>query len=551
MAGRQRVSPGSGGSGTGTSTTTTPPITGDPSMGIQEAGGGGNQAALEAMTWEESGNLIGNPPVRTRLFPPNIGIVEDEAVYGQRRAAAQATMAAQQIRADSMLDSDGNVLDHRYWFAQVYKFVTEGELQEAAAGTFYYPGYVMQSVRYFDQIYEDNLEAANAGGTVEEHWAEAFQVAVDSGGITTEEVLGVIAGGGGGAALAGPLGAICGMVAGDAIAEMYLAITNLVVSMKAHIRYDLPRAEAWVFNSSYAGMENAQIQDFQADFQSMGGIFDRAGERMNPIIAAKTGVPVTLMPRMMQDLAMDYWFDANMATERADTWSRAEELVGNGSAGTGPYTEGPGGALHGNVTAADNMSELNTLPADLRPSMEDSAEGYDDDQVRDIAGSEGVAGLARRPCSDRIRMLRGLMSGATFDDDEATILDVLRASLTAGDVVTVIDGASPWEMAYAVDGDEFKQLRAFFRAHYYPATSQSAALTLICRCLDGETAEWEEEMVADIILDRSDGRTLITQIGERYDGGGFSEGLNKLEWQLDGADQDRIEAVHGTSGSFW
>ena len=80
------------------------------------------------------------------------------------------------------------------------------------------------------------------------------------------------------------------------------------------------------------------------------------------------------MPRMLQDFAMDYWFDANMATERADTWSRAEELVANGSAGNGPYSEGPGGELQGNTTAGDNMSALGTLPADLVPSMESSAE---------------------------------------------------------------------------------------------------------------------------------------------------------------------------------
>jgi hypothetical protein len=550
MPGRQRL-PQSGTSESGTGTSTGGQML---DGGMQDAGGGGNQAMIDAMgspmTWEESGNLIGAPPVRTRLSPPNIGIVEDESVYASRRASAEATMATQQARADSMLDTDGNVLDHRFWFAQVYKFVTEGELQEAAAGTFYYPSYVMQSVRYFDKIYADNIDAANNGGTVEEHWAEAFQLAADSQGLTGEEALG-IAGGAGLGSFAGPLGAAFGMVAGDAIAQMYLAISNLVISMKAHIRYDLPRAEAWVFNSSYAHMENAQLQNFQADFQSMGGIFDRAGARMNPIIAEKTGVPVTLMPRMMQDLSMDYWFDANMATERADTWARAEALVANGSAGPGPYTEGPGGELHGNTTAGDNMSALNTLPTDLRPSMADSAVGYDDDEAREIEASEGETGLAARPTSDRIRMLRGLMSGMTFNDDEASILGVLRASLAAGDVVTVIDGAGAWELAYAVDGDEFQALRAFFRANYYGATSMSAAVTLVQRCLDGETAEWEEEMVADVVCDRSDGRAIITELGVRYEGGGFSEGLNKLEWQLDGADQDRVEAKFGTSGSFW
>lgn len=550
MPSRQRA-PQSG----ATDQATTPPVQ-QLDAGLQDAGGGGNQAMLDQMgaatqTWEESGNLIGSPPVRSRTSPPNIGIVEDQAVYGQRRAAAQATLASQQARADSMLDADGNVLDHRFWFAQVYKFVTEGELQEAAAGTFYYPSYVMQSVRYFDQIYADNIAAANAGGTVEDHWRQAFQVAADSQDITPEEVGGWAAGIGVGGIAAGPVGMIAGAIAGDAMAEMYIAISNLVVSMKAHIRYDLPRAEAWVFNSYYAGMENAELANFQADFQSMGGIFDRAGARMNPIIAEKTGVPVTLMPRMLQDLSMDLWFDADMASERADTWQRAEGLVANGSAGTGPYTEGPGGALQGNTTAGDNMGALDTLGGDLRPSMDASAAGYDDDQARDVVATDGATGLAARTTSDRMRMLRGLLSGATFDDDEASILDILRASRTRGDVVTVIDGASAWDIAYATDGDEFAALRALLRECYYGATSFSTAITLIQRCLDGETAEWEEQMVADLVCDRADGRALVTEIGVRYARGGFTEGLNKLEWQLDGDDQDRVEAKFGSSGTMW
>ncbi len=534
---------------------TTPPVQ-QLDTGLMGAGGGGNQAVLDQIggdtqTWEESGNLIGTPPVRSRTSPPNIGIVEDQAVYAQRRGAAQATLASQQARADSMLDADGNVLDHRFWFAQVYKFVTEGELQEAAAGTFFYPSYVMQSVRYFDQIYADNIEAANAGGTVEDHWRQAFEVAAESQDITGEEVAGWAAGVGVGGIAPGPVGAIAGLIAGDAMAEMYLAITNLVVSMKAHIRYDLPRAEAWVFNSFYSGMENAQLGNFQADFQSMGGIFDRAGARMNPIIAQKTGVPVTLMPRMMQDLSMDLWFDADMASERADTWQRAEGLVANGSAGNGPYTEGPGGALQGDTTAGDNMGALDTLGGDLRPSMDASAAGYDDDAARDAVSADGQTGLAARTTSDRMRMLRGLLSGATFDDDEASILDILRASRTAGDHVTVIDGASAWDIAYATDGEEFSSLRAFFRASYYGSTSFSTAITLVQRCLDGETAEWAEQMVADLVCERSDGRDLITQLGVRYAGGGIKEGLNKLEWQLDGEDQDRVEAKFGSSGTLW
>ena len=37
----------------------------------------------------------------------------------------------------------------------------------------------------------------------------------------------------------------------------------------------------------------------------------------------------------------------------------------------------------------------------------------------------------------------------------------------------------------------------------------NTALRLVRRCMDGETAEWEEEMVADIVVARGDRVALI------------------------------------------
>ena len=244
---------------------------------------------------------------------------------------------------------------------------------------------------------------------------------------------------------------------------------------------------------------------------------------------------------------MDWVEEANMADERADTWKRAEDMVANGSAGQGPYVPKADGTLDGEVTDGDHMAPLETVHPDLEPTLDAPAVPENDDAVRDLAGQEGEAGLAKRSTSERTRMLRGLVSGATLDDDEATIQGILRASVAAGDVVTVIDGASAWDLAYATDGGEFQELLRFFRAHYYPATASATALMLICRCLEGETAEWEQEMVADLLCGRSDGAALVAKLGEHYEKGGFAEGLDKLEWQLGGGDQARIEARFGTS----
>jgi hypothetical protein len=123
----------------------------------------------------------------------------------------------------------------------------------------------------------------------------------------------------------------------------------------------------------------------------------------------------------------------------------------------------------------------------------------------------------------------------------------------------VVNGANAWDLVQAVDGSEYRTLRTFLQENYYARSEGETAFTLIRRCLDGETAEWEEEMVADILVARfcSDGRTLIERLGEHYGGSAtgadaaFRNGLNKLEWQLDGADETRLTTSYGASGQWW
>lgn len=166
-----------------------------------------------------------------------------------------------------------------------------------------------------------------------------------------------------------------------------------------------------------------------------------------------------------------------------------------------------------------------------------------DTDIRSEVGLKSEAELAKKPVTERIQMVIRLTQGATMDADELTILSILKASLSKGDLVTVVDAAGAWKLASTTDGDEYKTLRAFLKENYYANTSQQMALNLIRECMDGETAEWEEEMIADIIVKRGDRRAIVTQIGKIYDNGGFAEGLNKLQWQLDGAEQDQVEAA--------
>ena len=59
-------------------------------------------------------------------------------------------------------------------------------------------------------------------------------------------------------------------------------------------------------------MPDVHQADFMPDFMSMSGVFDRAGEAMLPDMAEKLGVPVDLVPRMVQDTSMNYLFGADM-----------------------------------------------------------------------------------------------------------------------------------------------------------------------------------------------------------------------------------------------
>jgi len=476
-----------------------------------------------ATTWRETGNLFGNPPVRDEVNPPNTGIEEKESVYNMRRAAAEQVHQDQVVRAESMLNAGYGGLDNRYWFSKVYSWVTENELLEAANQTFYYPSFVMQSVRYFEQIYANNVAAADAGKAIEDHWASAFRTASDEAHDTADIWDGITLG-------------------------MYQPILSLVESMKAHIRFDLPRAEAWVFNSYYAHMDNAQIDDFAADFNSMMGIFDRAGEKMNEEIDLHTLLPSNIMGRVLQDFAMDRWFDADMAMERADTWQRTKELVDSGNVGEDPYKD-DGDKLTGDVTAGDNVSQLGRIPTkNLRPSMKESADIGSDSDIRDEVDGSSVASLAKKSCSERARMMRRLARGIVFDADELTILTLLEATRVAGDVATTCDAANAWYLLSPTNGDEYDRMRTFFRTHYYGQTSTSVAYTYVRRCIDGVTKEWEEEMIADILTDHPAGRKIITMIGAHYEAGGFKEGLMKLEWQLDGSDETRVTDKYGESG---
>lgn len=172
----------------------------------------------------------------------------------------------------------------------------------------------------------------------------------------------------------------------------------------------------------------------------------------------------------------------------------------------------------------------------------------DDTKIRNVINETDDQTLAQMPISERAYMIDRLCRGITGNDDEQAILRLLDISAKNGDMHQIINVVNPWNLCDAVDGDEYDQLREKLQLHYHPQVDYDNAWALLQKCMDG-SSEWEEELVADVLTYSRHGRSLIEQVGRVYeDGGDFYDGLNAIEWYLDGAEQKQVAAVFGKSG---
>jgi hypothetical protein len=491
---------------------------------------------------------------------PNDKVPEDEATCTDLLAKADAALGRQRTRAAGMV-SGKTVNDYRYWFAKVYSFVTENEIAFVKRRAYYYPSYVLRSVLYFEQIFDDNVRAADRGAAPEPHWKAAFDSmatckknvdnavwAMNHPQVNPQDPTG------GASTLAG-LGL---NVITQSILNSAKALTE---GMKAHIRYDLPRAEAWVVNKYYSGISGVGIGDFKTDFMSMAGVFDNAGASMQKDMADKLSVPVDKTPSIMQDTTMTYWFDADMATERADTWRRAEIILP--TAGTGPYpTMGATGPAGGDTTTGDNVKVLDAIAGELRPSMSDSAYKLSADDagtIRDKIKSLGPEGLKKTGAVERVRWIRRLIRGAVFDRDREAVVSVLSASKDVGELVIVIDAADAYDIMRSfgsLDSLAFSRtsLDGQFMRGYYSGTATVTAIRLIEKCIVGETSNWEKSIVANILEVRGDVKEIVTEIGRKHPDSKYDDlnaGVAAIRWAmktLTGGYGDRVIAAFRKAG---
>jgi Family of unknown function (DUF5995)/Domain of unknown function (DUF4157) len=254
---------------------------------------------------------------RYQLLPPNPNASYTALHRQTERVRDQQLATANRLRGTG-----------RYWFARVYYFVTLHELENIDRGVYQYPHMKMQEVIAFNTTYMNNLHAWESGNqsSVEPNWRRAFAAADH---------------------------------AGSWISASKEIANALLPAMQAHIRFDLPRAIAGVYNTHYAGIPGTSIDDFRADFFAMASVFDRAAADLNPEIedAGTNWNPANW--QWAGDIAFPFIF--NVPGEREHAWEKAQIIS---SAGDDPNL---GTKLRTSMTARHpNWSDFEVDGDDVR-----------------------------------------------------------------------------------------------------------------------------------------------------------------------------------------
>jgi Ser/Thr protein kinase RdoA (MazF antagonist) len=233
-------------------------------------------------------------------YPDPLAMPPDpNRVFQETHAEAVAAMDRLNDRAEELLASGDGV----GWFAKVYHYVTKFELEMIDGGHYTYPIMKLQEVVAFYDTYRVNLERWSdpaRHAQLEPNWRAAFEAARSAGerwhAFPSLEVMG-----------------------------------ELLPSIESHIRFDLPRAIAAVFEAHYAS-SGLELRAFKADFDRMQIVFDRASEAVQKDIARITGERTPVRSRLdpgrselLQKVGFPFVF--NTPTERQYAWERAEDLV--------------------------------------------------------------------------------------------------------------------------------------------------------------------------------------------------------------------------------
>src|SRR5262245_36324395 len=148
-----------------------------------------------------------------------------KATYDSLRAQVLAVKQTQLTTANQLSGGVVPPRDYNYWFAKVYYFVTQHELEAIDSARYQYPLMKLQEVIWFQNAYAANLAAWQSGqrANCEPHWRQAFDNAqrMQSAQVdATTQTIGTVAGAGGGAVG----GAAAGAAIGGGIGALFFGI---------------------------------------------------------------------------------------------------------------------------------------------------------------------------------------------------------------------------------------------------------------------------------------------------------------------------------------
>ena len=412
-----------------------------------------------------------------------------------------------------MVDDSGHPKDSRWWFTNSYVRTTEGAIEEADAGSFADPVFILRLITYFEKLYFDNILAADAGRWVEPHWQRAFDIAAQAD--AKRRLFARM------------------RTRADFPDSIRAVVASVVASSRAHVRFDLPRAMTWAHLNRPGGCGEGGIGAHISDFMAMAAVFEQATTAANVDVARHTRLPVQYMPTRLQEWGMRFVFRADLIHERAYAWECAEALVASGGAGANPYAEPVPGRLEGDVTAGQRPDAFAHLDPTLRPTMDGLHRAPADRRSRSAVGLPDALSTV-----ERVRALQGLCHGHTGRSDERAIVALLAASARLGDLVTVVNGVGAWELAANLHGREKRALRTLLRTYYYPHVQPSIAAALVRRVLRFAELPWEETMVADLFCDRPDTAALLVAVG-----GDEHSGWRRVEGDLGRESRSRVLAA--------
>jgi hypothetical protein len=211
-------------------------------------------------------------------------------------------------------------------------------------------------------------------------------------------------------------------------------------------------------------------------------------------------------------------------------------LVAEGKDTDDPYRIADGKIKY-DITTGDHLKNIGSLGGGMAPEMSEEAETMSDNDVRDRIDGLTDAEISALALSEKMRMLFGLMAYYTGDDDEAAILRILNNTGNDKDFVTLVNAAGAWRLAMVTDFSDHDTLRNLFIQRYYPHVADTTAAGIIKKCADGETANWEETMILDVLqawegsasLVKIVEKTGVEHILDNLDGDNYTEGRRIMQ----------------------